>query len=73
MKPGTSQAMKWTWLQKAQGPTREDDELWGPEQEMFNLVGQGALSKPRRMMLRAHMQKGEDSGRIISKDGCKMG
>jgi hypothetical protein len=47
-KPGTSQAMKWTWLQEAQGPTREDEKLWGPEQKMLNFAGQGASSKPRR-------------------------
>jgi hypothetical protein len=77
MKLVTSQTMMWTWLQEAQGPTREDGKLWGPEQKMLNLAGQGALSKPRRNWRQGPTCRREntleDSGSIVHEAGREVG
>jgi hypothetical protein len=77
MKPSTSQAMTWTWLQEAQGPTREDGKLQGPGQKMLNLAGQGAISKPRRNWHQGptcrRVNTLEDSGSITHEAGREVG
>jgi hypothetical protein len=77
LKPGTSQAMKWAWLQEAQGLTREDGKLWGPEQKMLNLAGQRAPSKLQINWLQGPTCRRdntlEDSRSITRKGGREMG
>jgi hypothetical protein len=79
-KPGTSQAMKWTWLQEAQGPTREDGKLRELGQKMLNLARQGASSKlwrnwhQRRTCRRENTLEGSESnttegGRGLGRSG----
>jgi hypothetical protein len=60
MKPGTSQDMKWTWLQVAQWLNREGRKLWGPKQKMLKLT---PYPNRRETDAKAHMHKGEGSRR----------
>jgi hypothetical protein len=74
---GTSQAMKWTWLQDAQALTCDDRKLRGPEQKMLILARQWASSKPWRNWRQRPTCRWEDtledSGSTTSKGGHEMG
>jgi hypothetical protein len=77
MKPGTIQAMKWTWLHEAWGPTREGRKLGGPEQKILKLAQQGALSKPRTNWRQGPTCRWgklpEDTRSVIDEGGHEMG
>jgi hypothetical protein len=77
LKPSTSQAMKWTWLQEAQGPTREDGKLRGPRQIILNLAMQVASSNQQRNWRQGPTCRRdkllEDTGSITEEGGHKMG
>jgi hypothetical protein len=83
MKHGTSQDMKWTWLQMAQGPKREGRNLWGLEQKMLKLSRQVPLSKPWRKwrqrptyrrvkVLEDTRSDGKEDGAELGRDGPKI-
>jgi hypothetical protein len=65
LKPGTSHAMKQTWLQEPRDPTREDDKLRGPSQKSVeSCETRSFVQLGEKLTTRAHMQKGEGSKRL---------
>jgi hypothetical protein len=65
LEAGTSQAMKWTWLQEPKDQAREDDKLRGPSQKSAkSCETRSFVQFGDKLTTRAHMQKGEGSRRL---------
>jgi hypothetical protein len=65
LEAGTSQAMKWTWLQELKDQAREDDKLGGPSQKSAeSCETRSFVQFGEKLTTRAHMQNGERSRRL---------